>query len=159
MVINIGALTEGNYGCVFTDIESVIRAAIGKTVKVIFETCLLTEQQIIDACIISVLAGAHFVKTSTGFSTSGATVSDVRLMKLVVGDACLVKSSGGVRDYETARMLADNGASRIGTSSGVAIIAGEKAAHGGISAALSPTGSAGVAAFSPHAGDKPAHAH
>lgn len=93
-----------------------------RIVKVILETCLLTDEEIIDACLLAVLAGAHFVKTSTGFSTSGATPHHVRLMKLTVGDFALVKASGGIRTYEDAIIMLNHGASRIGTSAALAIV-------------------------------------
>jgi len=86
----------------------------------------LSPINIIDACLLSVLTGAHFVKTSTGFSSSGAKLSDVQLMKEVVGDSALVKASGSIRDYATAKLMADNGASRLGVSAGVAILQGEQ---------------------------------
>jgi len=126
MVINVGALLDKNYAAVWKDISGVVRAAERHIVKVILETCLLTETQIIDGCILSVLAGAQFVKTSTGFSTGGAKVSDVRLMKMTVGDSALVKASGGVRDFAIAKDMADNGAARIGASASVAIVTGER---------------------------------
>lgn len=123
MVINIGALKEGNLSLVENEIKAVVEASAKKTiVKVIIETCLLTDEEKITACKLSKSAGAHFVKTSTGFSTGGATVEDVALMKSVVGDALEVKASGGVRDYETAIKMIEAGASRIGTSSGIKII-------------------------------------
>jgi len=126
MVINVGALMDKSYAAVWKDISGVVRATERHTVKVILETCLLTETQIIDGCILSVLAGAQFVKTSTGFSTGGAKVSDVRLMKMTVGDSALVKASGGVRDFATAKDMADNGAARIGASASVAIVTSER---------------------------------
>jgi len=133
MVINVGALIDGQYDLVLDDIDGVVKAAKAKkqnvVVKVIFETCLLTEAQIVDACLLSVLANAPFVKTSTGFSSSGAKVSDVRLMKLVVGDAAQVKASGGVRDYPTAKAMADNGARRIGASASLSIVSGDTSPH------------------------------
>lgn len=127
MVINVGALKDGNDDFVKYDIEEVVKAANGKTVKVILETCLLTKEEIVKACQLSVAAGAHFVKTSTGFSKGGATVEDVKLMKDTVGDKALVKASGGVRDYETAMAMIEAGASRIGASAGVAIVSKEVA--------------------------------
>nr|BAQ25457.1 deoxyribose-phosphate aldolase [Diplonema papillatum] len=126
MVLNIGQLLDGNYSAVLADIKAVVEAAAQKkaTVKVIFETCLLTDEQIIDASILSAVAGARFVKTSTGFSKGGATPAAVDIMKTVVGDACLVKASGGVRDLETAIRYIEAGTDRIGTSSGIAIVKG-----------------------------------
>ncbi|WP_212692941.1 deoxyribose-phosphate aldolase [Vallitalea guaymasensis] len=123
MVINIGYLKSKKYKEVEEDIEAVVNAAKGKAhVKVIIETCLLTDDEKIKACELSVKAGADFVKTSTGFSTGGATLEDVRLMKETVGDKAKVKASGGVRDYETAVAMIEAGADRIGTSSGVAFV-------------------------------------
>jgi len=122
MVINIGALKNKDYHIVKEDIEAVVAAAKGKAkVKVIIETCLLTEEEKIKACELSLEAGADFVKTSTGFSTGGATIEDIRLMKSVVGDKMEIKASGGVRDLDTARKMVQAGASRLGTSSGVKI--------------------------------------
>ena len=122
MVINIGALKDGRFDEVQNDIEAVVQAANGKTVKVIIETVLLTEKEKIKACQLSEAAGAHFVKTSTGFAGGGATVEDVKLMKSVVGDNAKVKASGGVRDKETAQKYIDLGAERLGTSSGIDIV-------------------------------------
>ena len=125
MVINIGALKEGDYKLVEDDIKAVVDACRGQAiVKVIIETCLLTDYEKRKACELSKSAGAHFVKTSTGFSTGGATVEDVALMKSVVGDNLEVKASGGVRDRETAIKMIEAGATRIGTSSGIKIIEG-----------------------------------
>lgn len=122
MVINIGALKDGDYHVVREDIEAVVEAAKDKAiVKVIIETSLLTEEEKIKACELSKEAGADFVKTSTGFSTGGATVEDVRLMKSIVGDELEVKASGGVRDLDTAKKMIEAGATRLGTSSGVQI--------------------------------------
>jgi deoxyribose-phosphate aldolase len=122
MVINIGALKSGNEEFVLSDIQGVVEAAGEVPVKVIIETCLLTEEEKIKACQLSLEAGAAFVKTSTGFSTGGATVEDVKLMKEIVGDKAQVKASGGVRDYATAVKMIEAGASRIGTSSGIKIV-------------------------------------
>lgn len=122
MVINIGALKDKDNTVVFEDIKAVVQAAGGKTVKVIIETCLLTDEEKVRACELSLKAGAHFVKTSTGFSTGGATVEDVALMKKTVGDNALVKASGGVRDYDGAMAVIEAGANRIGASSGVKIV-------------------------------------
>ena len=125
MVINIGALKEGDHQLVENDIKAVVNACEGKAiVKVIIETCLLTDYEKRKACELSMSAGAHFVKTSTGFSTGGATVEDVALMKSVVGSNLEVKASGGVRDRETALLMIEAGATRIGTSSGIKIIEG-----------------------------------
>lgn len=125
MVINIGALKEQNDLFVLEDIQSVVRAANDRAiVKVIIETCLLTNEEKIRACKLAKNAGAHFVKTSTGFSTSGATVEDVQLMREVVGSKMGVKASGGIRDKEKAIAMIEAGANRIGTSSGVTIVNG-----------------------------------
>ena len=125
MVINIGALRDGDDALVRNDIEAVVNAAKGKAmVKVIIETSLLTEQEKRKACELSVLAGADFVKTSTGFSTGGATEDDVKLMRAVVGPEMGVKASGGVRSFEDMKMMIDAGATRIGASSGVQIMQG-----------------------------------
>lgn len=106
MVINIGALKIKNYELVKEDIEEVVKAAKDKAlVKVIIETCLLTDEEKIKACEISMIAGADFVKTSTGFSTGGATVDDVKFMKSIVGDKLEVKASGGVRDIDSAKKM------------------------------------------------------
>ncbi|WP_237037009.1 deoxyribose-phosphate aldolase [Mediannikoviicoccus vaginalis] len=122
MVINIGALKDKNYDYVKSDIEEVVKAANGKVVKVIIETCLLDEDEKKKACEIAKEAKAHFVKTSTGFSTGGAKVEDIRLMKSVVGEELKVKASGGVRTKEDAVNMIDAGASRIGASSGINIV-------------------------------------
>lgn len=127
MVINIGALKENNLEYVEEDIKAVVSSADGAIVKVIIETCLLTDEEKVKACELSKAAGADFVKTSTGFSTGGATVEDVKLMKASVGDAMEVKASGGVRSYEDAMAMIEAGATRIGTSSGLAILQGKKA--------------------------------
>lgn len=126
MVINVGALKSGMYDFVENDIRAV-RDAIGdKVLKVIIETCLLSDEEKKTACRLAEKAGADFVKTSTGFSKGGATVADVRLMKASVSDRVKVKASGGIRSYETAMAMIEAGASRLGTSSGVAIVNGEK---------------------------------
>ncbi len=128
MVMNIGALKDGDLEYVKKDIASVVETAHnrGVLVKVIIETCYLTEEEKVTACKLAMDAGADFVKTSTGFGTGGATVEDVRLMKSVVGDRLGVKAAGGIRTYEQAVAMIDAGASRIGTSSGVKIVGGEK---------------------------------
>lgn len=123
MVINIGALKHKDYDAVKEDIEAVVNSARGKAiVKVIIETSLLTEEEKIKACELSMEAGADFVKTSTGFSTGGATVADVRLMKSVVGNNLEIKASGGIRDLKTAKEMIEAGATRLGTSSGIKIV-------------------------------------
>lgn len=123
MVINVSALKDKKYDYVRDDIKAVVDAIAGKAIlKVILETCLLTKEEIVKACELSKEAGAQFVKTSTGFSTGGATVEDVKLMKDTVGDSMEVKASGGVRDYETAMKVIEAGATRIGASSSVDIV-------------------------------------
>jgi deoxyribose-phosphate aldolase len=128
MVINVGKLKDRDYDFVFNDIKSI--ADLSKkhlcTSKVILETCLLSDGEKIIACLISKEAGINFVKTSTGFSKSGATVQDVSLMKFVVGEKMQVKASGGIRSYEDAIAMINAGATRLGASAGVKIIAGQK---------------------------------
>lgn len=127
MVINVGAVKSGDWKLVKRDIEGVVNAVKGRAqVKVIIETCLLTDEEKVKACAVAKLAGAHFVKTSTGFSTGGATVEDVRLMRETVGPELGVKASGGVRTYEDAVAMIQAGASRIGASATAKIVAGEK---------------------------------
>jgi len=124
MVLSIGAFKSGDLTVTEADIQNVRRAAgSGVILKVIIETCLLSDQEKILACEISRAAGADFVKTSTGFSTGGATVADVSLMRKTVGAQLGVKASGGIKDWSTALAMLKAGADRIGTSSGVAIIA------------------------------------
>ncbi|WP_282943145.1 deoxyribose-phosphate aldolase [Paenibacillus sp. RC67] len=125
MVINIGALKDGNNEFVEQDIKAVVDAAAGKAlVKVIIETCLLTDEEKARACELAVKAGADFVKTSTGFSTGGATPEDVALMRRTVGANVGVKASGGVRSLEDMNKMIEAGATRIGASSGVKIMEG-----------------------------------
>ena len=124
MVINVGAIKDERWEYVQDDIFSVVAAARPAKVKVILETCLLTNDEKLRACEVSVAAGAAFVKTSTGFSTGGATIADVALMNAAVAGQALVKASGGIRDAATARAMIDAGADRIGTSNGVTIIQG-----------------------------------
>ncbi|MFJ7639187.1 deoxyribose-phosphate aldolase [Peribacillus sp. NPDC097225] len=131
MVINIGLLKAGNDDAVEADMKAVANAAHGKALlKVIIETCLLTEEEKVRACQLVVNAGADYVKTSTGFSTGGATVEDVTLMRKVVGPDLGVKASGGIRDKNDLEKMAKAGATRIGASSGVKIMQGE-AVNGG----------------------------
>ena len=126
MVINIGALKDQDYDAVEGDIKAVVDAAKGKALtKVIIETSLLTDEEKVKACELAVKAGADFVKTSTGFSTGGATASDVALMRKTVGPDIGVKASGGVRSVEDAESVIQAGANRIGASSGVKIVNGE----------------------------------
>lgn len=123
MVINVGALKQAQYDVVLEDIKAVVNEARGRAlVKVIIETALLTKEEIVKVCQLSVEAGANYVKTSTGFSTAGATAENVKLMKDTVGDKALVKASGGVRTTEDAEAMVAAGASRIGASDGVKII-------------------------------------
>lgn len=123
MVLAIGRLIEGDVNYVFEDIKAVADAVKGHgLLKVILETCLLTDEQIVTACELCVKAGAEFVKTSTGFSKGGATVHHVELMKKTVGDSAKVKASGGVRNLEDAKKMVAAGADRIGTSNGIAIV-------------------------------------
>lgn len=124
MVINIGSLKDRRYEEVEDDIKAVVDAANGKTVKVIIETSLLTKEEKQKACELAKKAGAHFVKTSTGFSGGGATVEDVHLMRLAVGPEMGVKASGGVRNLEDAQAMIKAGATRIGASAGVQIVSG-----------------------------------
>ncbi len=125
MVINIGALKSEQYDVVENDIKAVVEAANGTLVKVIIETCLLSDEEKIKACELSVKAGADFVKTSTGFSTAGAKAEDVALMRKTVGPEIGVKASGGVRSLEDLESMVAAGATRIGASSGVKIIKGQ----------------------------------
>jgi deoxyribose-phosphate aldolase len=122
MVMNIGALKSKNYNYVRDDIAEVVNAAKPYAVKVILETCLLTDEEKVKAALIAKEAGAKFVKTSTGFSTGGATVPDIKLLRKTVGEEMGVKAAGGIRDYKTAKAMIDAGANRIGTSAGVKII-------------------------------------
>lgn len=125
MVINIGALKNEDYPTVLHDIKAVVDAVDGKAiVKVIIETSLLNKTEKIRACELAKQAGADFVKTSTGFSTGGATLDDVKLMRATVGPKMGVKASGGVRSYKDAVAMIEAGATRIGASSGIAIVQG-----------------------------------
>ncbi|MBR4986041.1 MAG: deoxyribose-phosphate aldolase [Proteobacteria bacterium] len=122
MVINVGALKSKDYKLVEYDIRKVVEGVEGTLVKVIIETCLLTDEEKVIACALSKAAGAHFVKTSTGFSKGGATVEDIALMRRVVGEEMGVKASGGIRDAATAIAMVKAGATRLGVSAGVAIV-------------------------------------
>ena len=122
MVINVGALKAGSLDQVQKDIEAVVKAADGALVKVIIETCLLSKEEKVAACEASRNAGAHFVKTSTGFAGGGATVEDVALMKSVVGDDLKVKASGGIKSLSDTMNMIKAGADRIGASAGVAVM-------------------------------------
>ncbi|MCR5051770.1 MAG: deoxyribose-phosphate aldolase [Streptococcus sp.] len=127
MVINIGQLKSGQYDAVEADIRAVVEASGDKLVKVIIETCLLTDDEKVKACQLAVAAGADYVKTSTGFSTAGANIADVTLMRKTVGPNIGVKAAGGTRSYADAEAFIKAGATRIGTSAGVAIVNGETA--------------------------------
>ncbi|MCD3429571.1 deoxyribose-phosphate aldolase [Streptococcus equi subsp. zooepidemicus] len=130
MVINIGLLKQDDYQAVEDDMRAVVEASGDKLVKVIIEACLLTDDEKVKACQLAVNAGVDFVKTSTGFSTGGATVSDVKLMRQTVGPDIGVKAAGGARSLEDALAFVEAGATRIGTSAGVTIMKGE-VANGG----------------------------
>ena len=123
MVIHVGAAKAGDWALVQRDIAGVVKAAAGRTVKVIIETCLLTDEEKVKACEAAKAAGADFVKTSTGFSTGGATTHDIALMRKTVGPDMGVKASGGIRDYATAMAMIEAGANRIGASAGIEIVA------------------------------------
>jgi deoxyribose-phosphate aldolase len=124
VVLNIGRLKEGDDKYVLRELRDVVEAADERTVKVILETCLLSREEKILACKLVVESGAHFVKTSTGFSTSGATTHEVQLLRECVGPKFGVKASGGIRDAKVALGMIEAGATRLGTSSGVAIVKG-----------------------------------
>lgn len=124
MVINIGALKSGDLGLLESDIRGVVEAAAGTLVKVIIECCYLTNDEKALACKACVNAGADYVKTSTGFGTGGATVADVRLMKASIPDTMKVKAAGGMHSWQEALDMVEAGASRLGTSSTLAILEG-----------------------------------
>ena len=128
MVINIGRLKSSDYDAVEHDIYHVVRASAPAHVKVIIETCFLTDDEKIKACVLAQEAGAHFVKTSTGFGSGGAKIEDIALMRRIVGEYMGVKASGGIREYETAAQMIEAGASRIGASASIAIVEKKKAA-------------------------------
>jgi deoxyribose-phosphate aldolase len=131
MVINVGALKSGDDDLVRRDIQSVVEAARGHAiVKVILETALLSKEEKVKGCLLAKMAGADFVKTSTGFGPGGATVEDIALMRETVGPEMGVKASGGVRDLETAQAMVAAGATRIGASASVAIVTGEDKSSG-----------------------------
>ena len=125
MVMNLGGAKEGNWSLVEKDIAEVVKAVNPTPVKVILETCLLSEDQIRKACFAATQGGAKFVKTSTGFSKAGATIEAVRLMKSSIPPTMEVKASGGIRDLATALAMIEAGATRLGTSSGAAILSGK----------------------------------
>ncbi|MBP9920329.1 deoxyribose-phosphate aldolase [Proteiniclasticum ruminis] len=122
MVINIGKLKDGDYDYVLEDIRAVVLAAGGVLTKVIIESCLLTDEEKVKACELAKAAGADYVKTSTGFSKSGATKEDIALMRKTVGPEMGVKASGGIRTLEDALAMIENGASRLGLSASVSIV-------------------------------------
>lgn len=125
MVIHVGMIKSGDWDYVRQDIASVVEASGNNAlVKVILETCLLTEEEKVHACRVCQEAGADYVKTSTGFSTGGATVEDVHLMRQTVQDTMGVKASGGIRTAEDARRMEEAGADRLGTSAGISIVRG-----------------------------------
>lgn len=126
MVLNIGALKSQDLELVSQDILAVVQAAAGKTVKVILECAMLTQQEIVIACSLAKGAGAHFVKTSTGFGPGGAKTEDLKLMRSIVGNDMGVKASGGIRDYNTAVAMIQAGASRLGCSASVSIVSGNQ---------------------------------
>jgi len=128
MVINIGRLKSGDYNAVEHDIHHVVRASVPAHVKVIIETCFLTDDEKIKACVLAQDVGAHFVKTSTGFGSGGAKIEDIALMRRVVGEYMGVKASGGIREYDTAAQMIEAGASRLGASASIAIVEKKKAA-------------------------------
>ncbi len=127
MVMNVGRFKDGDHDYIVREIRDVVEAADDRIVKVILETCLLSEDQIEQACKLVVQAQAHFVKTSTGFSGAGATLEHVKLMRETVGQFAGVKAAGGIRDAATARAMIEAGATRLGTSNGVAIVTGDQA--------------------------------
>lgn len=130
MVINLSSLKDRDYKKTTYDIQQVVNAAQGSLVKVILETCLLSDDEKIAACKCSLEAGAHFVKTSTGFSTGGATMADVLLMKRIVGQALQVKASGGIKTTQQALDYIQAGVTRLGTSSGISLIQGLESSEG-----------------------------
>jgi len=131
MVLNVGALKSGDLQTVKEDVAAVVEAAGGVLVKVILETGLLTDEEKVTACQLCVEAGAHYVKTSTGFGPGGATVEDIALMRKTVGPDIGVKASGGVRDRAAALAMIEAGATRIGASAGIAIVNGDATSGSG----------------------------
>lgn len=129
MVMNITALKSGDEELVLDDIQSVVRAANGRTVKVILETCYLTKEEKILACRLSLEGGAHFVKTSTGFGTAGATTDDIDLMVRAVGGKMGIKASDGIRNTEVALKMIKHGATRLGSSQSLNIVRGVKSTN------------------------------
>ena len=127
MVMNVGRFKDGEHEYIVREIRDVVEAADDRVVKVILETCLLTNDEIAQACKLVAQAQAHFVKTSTGFGSAGATLEHVKLMRETVGQFAGVKAAGGVRNANDAQAMIEAGATRIGTSNGVAIVSGESA--------------------------------
>ena len=127
MVMNVGRFKDGEHEYIVREIRDVVEAADDRVVKVILETCLLTNDEIAQACKLVAQAQAHFVKTSTGFGNAGATLEHVKLMRETVGQFAGVKAAGGVRNANDAQAMIEAGATRIGTSNGVAIVSGESA--------------------------------
>jgi deoxyribose-phosphate aldolase len=130
MVMNVGRFQDGDHDYIVREIRDVVESADDHVVKVILETCLLTDAQIEQACKLVVQAQAHFVKTSTGFGSAGATIEHVKLMRETVGQFAGVKAAGGIRDAATARAMIEAGATRLGTSNGIAIVTGEGTGEG-----------------------------
>ena len=122
MVINIGKAKEHDFEYIEDEIKCVVTASAGKTTKVIIETCYLSDEEKVECCKAAKAAGATFVKTSTGFGTGGATASDIKLMRETVGAEMGVKASGGVRSFDDVKLMVENGATRIGSSSGIQIM-------------------------------------
>lgn len=130
LVINIGRLKDGEDRTILRELRDIVEAAEVVPVKVILETCLLTDDEKRRVCSLIIESGAQFVKTSTGFGPGGATLDDVRLLRSLVGPKFGVKASGGIRDFQTARAMVEAGATRLGTSAGVAILRGLAMAAG-----------------------------
>jgi deoxyribose-phosphate aldolase len=130
MVMNVGRFMDGDHDYIVREIRDVVEAADDHVVKVILETCLLTNEQIEQACKLVVQAQAHFVKTSTGFGSAGATIEHVKLMRATVGQFAGVKAAGGIRNAADARAMIEAGATRLGTSGGVAIVSGADNVNG-----------------------------
>jgi len=131
VVLNLGRLKDGDDSYVLRELRDVVEAADERTVKVIIETCLLTQEEKVRACHLILDSGAHFVKTSTGFSAGGATIEDVKLLRETVGPKFGVKASGGIRDTATALAMIEAGATRLGASASVTIVKGLPEAKGG----------------------------
>lgn len=130
MVMNVGRFKDGDHDYIVREIRDVVEAADDRVVKVILETCLLTDDEIVQACKLVVQAQAHFVKTSTGFGSAGATIEHVKLMRETVGQFAGVKAAGGIRNAADAHAMIEAGATRLGTSGGVAIVSGEDNSNG-----------------------------